>query len=255
MISEHAARNCIEAIKEILELSAAHRAEIRAIGTEALRVAPNSLKLLEQVRRETGLHIEVISEEQEAELTLKAVQADLPDAYFVCINGGGGSTELGWHLPEGDKFHVFNFGAKTLTDSYIKNAPNLRSAAGAIRKLIGDEMDEADKTGLADIKHVVAIGGSIWAAARLIKQLPQEEFDQLNGATITVEELERLAGQLIDDPSRIAQSAYAPGKSRLDVMLAGILVPLCISRELNRDHIRISTRSIADAVLLECCPQ
>ena len=51
---------------------------IRAVGTSALREAKNSEEFIKTVFSETGIEIEVISGEKEADLTAKGVLFDLP---------------------------------------------------------------------------------------------------------------------------------------------------------------------------------
>ena len=64
-------------------ISAYGISHIRAVGTSALREAKNSGEFLQRVLSETGINIEVISGEEEAELTAKGVLSDLPKTDLV----------------------------------------------------------------------------------------------------------------------------------------------------------------------------
>lgn len=68
----------------------------RAVATAAAREARNSRKLLERIRRKTGIEIDVISGEEEAQLVCEAVFRALGASLLprVIFDLGGGSLEL-----------------------------------------------------------------------------------------------------------------------------------------------------------------
>ena len=70
----------------------------RLVATEACRRAANSKYFLEQVVRDTGLKLEVISPQEEARLAVIscAPLVDVETTQLLVIDIGGGSTELVW---------------------------------------------------------------------------------------------------------------------------------------------------------------
>ena len=75
-------------------ISAYDISHIRAVGTSALREAKNSEEFRQRVLSETGINIEVISGEEEAELTARGVMFDMQEAdSSLIIDIGGGSAE------------------------------------------------------------------------------------------------------------------------------------------------------------------
>jgi exopolyphosphatase/guanosine-5'-triphosphate,3'-diphosphate pyrophosphatase len=68
----------------------------RAVATAAAREARNSRKLLERIRRKTGIEVDVITGEEEAELVCSAVRWALGQSVQprVIFDLGGGSLEL-----------------------------------------------------------------------------------------------------------------------------------------------------------------
>lgn len=63
-------------------------------GTSALREAANGKELVEAVREKTGLQIQIIDGNQEADLINQAIYKFLDDKTYIHIDVGGGSTEL-----------------------------------------------------------------------------------------------------------------------------------------------------------------
>jgi len=71
---------------------------VRAVATEACRRATNCDDFLDQVRRKTGIELEIISQNEEAKLAVcgcaPLIDPDVPDILLFDI--GGGSTEICW---------------------------------------------------------------------------------------------------------------------------------------------------------------
>lgn len=78
-------------ISEIFEVK-----QLRAVATSAMREAQNAAKIINKIKEETGVTIEVISGDEEAELIfgtffLLDIDKNQP---FIVIDVGGGSTEV-----------------------------------------------------------------------------------------------------------------------------------------------------------------
>ena len=86
----------VSVIASYMDQIHAHGAiDVVAVGTEALRVARNGSDLLGRLGRETGLDVELIDGQREAELTTRGVLAQVEDAGRLLIaDVGGGSTEV-----------------------------------------------------------------------------------------------------------------------------------------------------------------
>jgi exopolyphosphatase / guanosine-5'-triphosphate,3'-diphosphate pyrophosphatase len=70
-------------------------AQVRAVATSALREAGNRAEVLQRVRAETGLELEVISGQEEARLIcLGVLQHAAPRTRSLVMDLGGGSTEV-----------------------------------------------------------------------------------------------------------------------------------------------------------------
>src|SRR4051812_11605973 len=70
----------LAALQEFATAARRHRAQIAAIGTEALRRAPNSAEFLAPAAKILGIPIEVIDGAREAALTFQAVADAFPTA-------------------------------------------------------------------------------------------------------------------------------------------------------------------------------
>jgi exopolyphosphatase/guanosine-5'-triphosphate,3'-diphosphate pyrophosphatase len=68
----------------------------RLVSTGAARRAPNKQRLIDILKKETGLSLEIIQGEDEAKIIFYAISSDFPDNSqpLAVLNVGGGSSEL-----------------------------------------------------------------------------------------------------------------------------------------------------------------
>jgi exopolyphosphatase/guanosine-5'-triphosphate,3'-diphosphate pyrophosphatase len=106
---------------------------LRAVATEACRRAANCDAFLQRVARETGIELEIITSNEEANLAIYgcAPLLDRGVSHALVFDIGGGSTELGWmQVPGGPGamgrppepvprgWHSIPIGVVTLTERY-----------------------------------------------------------------------------------------------------------------------------------------
>ncbi|WP_225974008.1 Ppx/GppA phosphatase family protein [Arachidicoccus ginsenosidivorans] len=74
--------------------------QFRACATSAMRDAKNSKEIIEDVKKKTGIPIEIITGEQEASLVFKnhIAEALSREHAYLYIDVGGGSTELNFYV-------------------------------------------------------------------------------------------------------------------------------------------------------------
>jgi exopolyphosphatase/guanosine-5'-triphosphate,3'-diphosphate pyrophosphatase len=96
-ISEEKANKLITALKGFSELIKAYGVVAhRAVATSAMRDASNGVEIIEKIKLETGLSVEIIDGKLEASLVFSNHIEELinPKNAYLYIDVGGGSTEL-----------------------------------------------------------------------------------------------------------------------------------------------------------------
>lgn len=116
----------IAALREFAEVARTMGAsQILAVATEATRATANGIAFLDRVRQETGISVEVIGGDREAELSFRglATQIDV-SGRAVIADIGGGSTEL-IYAEDGAMRQTRSVavGSGRLTDRYVVADP------------------------------------------------------------------------------------------------------------------------------------
>jgi exopolyphosphatase / guanosine-5'-triphosphate,3'-diphosphate pyrophosphatase len=143
-LSPEAIEAAASTVEQFLRSVEAQGAElVRAVATCAVREATNSSELIEEVRRRTGVTVDVVSGEEEARLINLAVRSEFPsrlDPLFM-VDIGGGSTE----------FVISNGARVLLTESLPLGVVRL-----AARYLRSDPLSDRDRKAMKKEIRAVA---------------------------------------------------------------------------------------------------
>ena len=148
--------------------------DYRGCATSAMREASNGQSILNRVKKETGLEVELIDGEVEASMINDAIVGYLDDQLYLHIDVGGGSTEL----------------------NVYKNSQIVKSASfkiGSVRRLTNKDTPETWEelktwimTHIPKREKIIAVGtgGNVnkffeLAKIKSGKQMPLRKFKEL----------------------------------------------------------------------------
>ncbi|MEA3491115.1 MAG: phosphatase [Campylobacterota bacterium] len=260
-IHPDAVERVISAIYEAKDEIDFSSGRVRAVTTEALRRAVNADAVLAEIREKTGVIFEIISGEEEAELTLLAVEHRLDLLYrdlgsdrldsFVLIDIGGGSTELIFCYPHKRVTRSFPIGIVTVAQQYL----TLEAIAEAI-PIVMREMqiftDEVySREGIVD--RLVATAGTPTTVAAMKLGQNYADYDprQINGSQLSIRDLDRELEYLLSLP--FAQRETIVGVGRSDLIAAGILIFKHLLSIVGMDQCVVIDDGLREGVALQSC--
>jgi exopolyphosphatase/guanosine-5'-triphosphate,3'-diphosphate pyrophosphatase len=143
-IAKSGADGLVSFVTEAAELAEDKGCEsLLAFATSALREAPNGEKVLERVRSETSVKLDVLTGEDEARLTFLAVRRwfGWSSGRLAVFDIGGGSLEIAAGSDEEPTVAVsVPLGAGRLTREWLTSDPPGKDEVKALRKRIRVEM-------------------------------------------------------------------------------------------------------------------
>jgi exopolyphosphatase/guanosine-5'-triphosphate,3'-diphosphate pyrophosphatase len=143
-IAQSGADGLVSFVKEATQIAEDKGCEsVLAFATSALREAPNGDKVLERVRTETEVDLQVLSGDDEARLTFLAVRRwfGWSSGRLAVFDIGGGSLEIAAGSDEQPTVAVsVPLGAGRLTREGLKSDPPDKDEVRALRKRIRMEM-------------------------------------------------------------------------------------------------------------------
>ena len=240
----------LEALAKFAErLRGFPRPAVRAVGTNALRVAKNAPQFLREARQALGFPIEVISGREEARLIFLGVAHALPAAEHrrLVLDVGGGSTEFiigaGFEpqLTESLYMGCVSFSLRYFPDGQI-DKPRMKAAELAARQELASIAHAYREAGW---QEAVASSGT----ARSIENILRENGFAEEG--ITREGLDRLRNLLIKsekaDPDEIA--GLRP--NRAPVLPGGVAIMGAAFDELGIESAKVSDGALRHGVLYD----
>lgn len=271
-LTEPAMDRAIEALKVCrTKLESRNVARARLIATEACRLAANGADFVNRVGRETGLVLEVVTQETEARLAVAGCASLIdPGARGVILfDIGGGSSELVWvdlttdnggrrrrmterirawmSLPVGVVNASERHGGQCVT-------PDLFEAmVDEVMEMLAvfPEAEALDRAVAAGGVHMLGTSGTVTTLAGVHLQLPRYDRRRVDGIWLSSDEVGDLVGALVgmDYQTRVANPCI--GRERADLVLAGCAILEAVRRRWPCDRLRVADRGLREGVLVE----
>jgi len=222
-------RNALTDYRRTAESLGAERTLL--VATSAVREAENGEAFLGEIEWSYGFATQLLSGDEEAELTRRGVGELGPETLLVDL--GGGSTELVL-----DGFHTsLPMGSVRFTERHGEDAG---ASIEAARSLLPD-LEPEDAVGVA---------ATITSIAVLDLGIAEYDCERVHGHVLTRDgartQLERLAALPLDERRRVA--ALEPERAPFIVAGAAILVAILDAYGL--ESIRVSERDLLDGAVL-----
>ena len=224
--------------------------KIFAAGTSALREAKNSKDFLKLVKEKLNLSIDIISGEEEAQLSFLAVAEDLQEKEkpILVVDIGGGSTEF--ILGKGDQIKQWislPIGSVRFTEQFLHSDP--------IREEEWKKIEKKIREHLVNIPHsqeplsMVAVGGTATTLASVEQGLEDFIVEKIHHFTLKKEVLKNQL--LLYRSKTIEERKKIPGLpiARADVILAGAAILYMAMEELNCPSVLISCHGVRYGLL------
>jgi exopolyphosphatase/guanosine-5'-triphosphate,3'-diphosphate pyrophosphatase len=191
-----------------------------AVGTEALRRAPNAHEFVERAREQTGLHVRVLSGHDEAFCGFLGVvnSTMLRDGRLLDI--GGGSLEL-MRVADRRLVEVQSapLGAIYSRERYLKSDPATPREVRSLRKAVRQQLAVPDPHPI-----LFGTGGAVRNLARIVRLRRGYPLRRLHGFEITRREVRRLASALTRVSSDERRRMPGVGSNRADMLHAAAIV-------------------------------
>lgn len=226
--------NTVKAYKYLLDAYGVPLLHLKAAATSAMRDASNAPGILQKVKKETGIDIEVISGDAEATLIYEnhiAENLDRDHSYLY-IDVGGGSTELTF----------FADGKLVFKRSF--NIGTIRLLKSQVAEQQWDEMKDfirRETRGHSTDMVAIGSGGNINKIFSISKR---KEGKPLH-IDLLKDYLKEFSSFSVDDRVRL----YKLREDRADVIVPALQIYVNVMRWANMDEIYVPKIGLADGLI------
>ena len=222
-------------------------AKVRAVATSAVREAQNQAWFVEEIEKRTGIGIEVIDGEKEAELIFQAVRQsfEMTDAPTLLMDIGGGSVEF--IRVENQKFKTLkSFPVGTVRT--LKQMPDnidQKGVEAALKLSFADIRKFLKKN--QDIKAFVGTGGNVECLGYLRKTI----FEKTRSSRVKRRELPLLLEYLFMMDFEERQEILKLRPDRAKVILPACVFVSMVMNELPVDRLHIPRVGLREGAMID----
>ncbi|MFI6462486.1 exopolyphosphatase [Streptomyces sp. NPDC050538] len=232
---------------------------VRFVATSASRDASNRDDFVRGVLDILGVEPEVITGDEEAELSFTGATAeltgrdDLAKPYLV-VDIGGGSTEFVVGDDAVRAARSVNIGCVRMTERHLVRDgkvtdPPTPDQITAMRADIEAALDLAEETvPLREARTLVGLAGSVTTVSAIAQNLPEYDTEAIHHSRVSYDRVREITESLLRSThaERAAIPSMHPG--RVDVIGAGALVLLSIMERVGASEVVVSEHDILDGI-------
>lgn len=239
------------ACDEYAAVLAAHGVDrVRFVATSAARDAGNREAFFAGVRDRIGVDPEVISGDEEAQLSFDGALAAAPDAEppALVMDVGGGSTELVLGTPGGRvRGCSLDIGSVRLRERFLLADPPTVDEVAEASEFVDDLLD-ASGVDFGAARTWLGVGGTATSLSAIAQGLATYDRATVHGSVVSRDDVAALASRLLalDTPQRLEIPTMVPG--RADVICAGALIVARVGARLG-PALTVSEADILDGIV------
>jgi exopolyphosphatase/guanosine-5'-triphosphate,3'-diphosphate pyrophosphatase len=227
---------------------------VRMVATSASRDAANAGDFTAMVLDTLGSPPEVITGDQEAQLSFAGAVGGLPadvDAPYLVVDIGGGSTEFVRGTSRADAAISVNIGSVRMTERHLRSDPPTAAEIAEAEADLGAEVDRAlAAVDAGRARGLVGLAGSVTTVTAIALGLTAYDSSRIHHARLTRDEVSKVTATLLAQTraERLRNPAIHPG--RADVIGAGALVLRTLMERADFDSLITSEHDILDGIAL-----
>ncbi|HET9827317.1 MAG TPA: Ppx/GppA phosphatase family protein [Nocardioidaceae bacterium] len=227
--------------------------EVRFVATSASRDADNADVFAEGVRSRLGVRLEVVSGDEEAQLSYDGATRALPvvPSPVAVLDIGGGSTELivGSGPGRVDAARSLDIGSVRLTERLMPSDPPTRTELEAVTRVVDEALDTLPSYGvqIADARTIVGVAGTVTTLAMLLTGLRSWDRERVHHASFPLADVHDLVARLLAMTSAERRRLGVP-EGRSDVIAAGALILDRVLRRSGARRLTVSDSDILDGI-------
>ena len=254
--SQAALQRTFSAIETFATLISKHQPErVRFVATSASRDVSNRGEFVDGVLSRLGIEPDIISGDEEAELSFLGATADLvneidpPVAPYLVVDIGGGSTEFVLGTTGPTAAISTNVGCVRMTERHLISDPATPQEIAAATADIDAAIDLAyTAVPIAQANSLIGLAGSVTTVAALALGLSEYDSEVIHGSRISAQDIHRITQELLT-MTRAQRAKLGPmHEGRIDVIGSGALVLDRIMARTGLSEVVVSERDILDGI-------
>ncbi|MGI5326257.1 exopolyphosphatase [Actinomadura nitritigenes] len=226
----------------------------RVVATSATRDAENRADFVKGVVDIFGVVPEVISGDEEAELSFTGATRELaelrPARPYLVVDIGGGSTEFVLGTSSVEAARSVDIGCVRMTERHLRDGdpPSPEQISNTVADIDAALAEVRRTVPVDEARTLVGLAGSVTTVSGIAMDLPEYDSSRIHLSRVTAAQVHEVTRRLLHATraERAEIGVMHPG--RVDVIGAGSLILDRIMREYGFGAVVVSERDILDGI-------
>lgn len=235
---------CADAILNHRYKAQEYDASFHVFATAAIRNAENTEEIVEKIKAKTGIDMEILSGDDEGELSFLGAREDFPVKTGVMADVGGGSSEvIAFHNGKPVAVQSIPLGSLAAYKAFVQGEIPTKEETEIIKKEITKHLDS--NSAFKDIKadSLCLVGGGVRAARKLSRLVLKSE-------ELSIKNIDAMLDTFIGEPAFLEIFERVIPKRKLTIT-PGLAIYLALGEYFGADKIYISDKGIKEGYTLK----
>jgi exopolyphosphatase/guanosine-5'-triphosphate,3'-diphosphate pyrophosphatase len=251
-LSEASMARTMEAVRDFHAIATgAGASRIVAIATAAVRDAVNGTLLMNRIRRELGIRVEIIGGRDEARYGFAGAIRGLPVSSGLLFDLGGGSMQVS-HF-RGRRLGAavsLPLGALRLSETFLESDPPRNRELRRVRDHVRRMLKRAGVRRLDRSERLVGTGGTIRNLAKIARSAHRYPITQLHGYVLSLEVLQEVVSRLASTREKRRDDISGLSAERADSIVGGAVAIQTLLEYVGASHVLVSGQGVREGVAL-----
>ena len=213
-------------------------------ATASLRNLENTEEVLEEVKRELDIDIDVLEQVDEAFLGNVGIRSEIRIDRGVTIDIGGASTEIVYFEEDGPhEFINLKTGSLLLFGENVSRVLPKKSEIRAIEKSVIREFNSSHFS--AKSNKLIGIGGTIRTTGKVMADLWSSDEEHF-----TLKDIYKLLDLIKDRNTETIRSIIRINPARIHTLVPGIIILKIVMEKLGINEIQVSDNGLREGYLI-----
>ncbi|MBM7550646.1 phosphatase [Peptoniphilus gorbachii] len=213
-------------------------------ATASLRNLENTEEVLEEVKKDLDIDIDVLEQVEEAFLGNVGIRSEIKVDSGISVDIGGASTEVVYFEEDGPREYInLKTGSLLLFGENVSRILPKKSEIRAIEKSVIRELNSSHFSSKEN--KLIGIGGTIRTTGKVIADLWNEDEKKF-----TLKDIYKLLNLIKDRNTETIRSIIRTNPARIHTIVPGIIILKILMEKFGIDEIEVSDNGLREGYLI-----
>ena len=251
-LGEEAMARTIEAVRDFYAIAlGAGARRVVAVATAAMRDAKNGQRLIERIRREVGVGVQIIDGRREAAYGFAGAVRGVPVSSGLLFDLGGGSMQIStFRSRRLGRATSLPLGSLRLSETFLESDPPKPREIRRLRDHVWKHLKKAGVKRLGRYETVVGTGGTVRNLAKIDRSSHVYPISTLHGYVLTLDRMHDVVRRLASTRERNRDEVPGMSAQRADSIVGGGIAIETFMEFVRADEVMVSGQGVREGIAL-----